>query len=185
MWNYIRVKDRKAPDRIYSYHQRQYRKLLGLREKRNVTLKEVIIDDPDYPANYETLKEIIETSHDFRKKNKLKRLPSIGRIFFREGNEDIIVEMSEKLDALVEEMGNSKNKKVIILLNMLPIIAAKAITSPLEKKWMNILALIIFPIGTAIYIRACMYRFRLLRDLIKTEQTAKKLMERMKKDNLV
>ena len=162
-----------------------FRKLLGLREKRNVTLKEVIIDDPDYPTNYETLKEIIDTSHNFRKKNKLKRLPSIGRIFFREGNEDIIVDMSEKLDALVEEMGNSKNKKVIILLNMLPIIAAKAITSPLEKKWMNVVAIILFPIGTAIYIRACMYRFRLLRDLIKTEQTAKKLMERMKKDNLV
>lgn len=162
-----------------------FRKLLGIKEKRNITLKEVIIDDPDYSENYKTLGSIIETSHNFRKKNKLKKLPSLGRIFFGEGNENIIVEMSEKLDALVEEMGNSKSKKVIILLNMLPIIEAKAITSPLGQKWANILAIIVLPAGIAIYVRACIYRFRLLRDLIKTEQTAKKLMERMKKENLV
>ena len=51
--------------------------------------------------------------------------------------------MSEELDMLAEEMGNSKNKKVIIYINELPIIEAKAITSPIDNKWLNILAIIV------------------------------------------
>lgn len=162
-----------------------FRNLLGLREKRNITLKEVIIEDPDYSSGRSKLQEIMETSHTFRKKNKLKRLPSIKRVFFSDGDEEAIVRMGEELDTLAEEFGNSKNKKVILLVNELPIIAARAITSPLKNRWFNILSIIIFPVGAIIYIRACIYRFRLLRDLIKTEQTAKKLIERLEKDKLI
>ena len=162
-----------------------FRKLFGIKEKRNITLKEVIIEDPDYAADYKKLDEIAHISHKFRKDNKLKKLPSLKRIFFREGNESVIVNMSEELDMLAEEMGNSKNKKVIIYINELPIIEAKAITSPIDNKWLNILAIIVFPIGTAIYIRACIYRLRLLRDLIKLEQTSKKLIEILVKEKLV
>ena len=162
-----------------------FRKLFGIKEKRNITLKEVIIEDPDYTADYKKLDEIAHISHKFRKDNKLKKLPSLKRIFFREGNESVIVNMSEELDMLAEEMGNSKNKKVIIYINELPIIEAKAITSPIDNKWLNILAIIVFPIGTAIYIRACIYRLRLLRDLIKLEQTSKKLIEILVKEKLV
>lgn len=162
-----------------------FRKLFGIKEKRNITLKEVIIEDPDYPADYKKLDEIAHISHKFRKDNKLKKLPSLKRIFFREGNESVIVNMSEELDMLAEEMGNSKNKKVIIYINELPIIEAKAITSPIDNKWLNILAIIVFPIGTAIYIRACIYRLRLLRDLIKLEKTSKKLIDILVKEKLV
>lgn len=162
-----------------------FRDLLGLREKRNITLKEVIIEDPDYSSGRNRLLEIMETSHTFRKKNKLKRLPSIKRVFFSDGDEEAIVRMGEELDTLAEEFGNSKNKKVILLVNELPIIAARAITSPLKNRWLNIMSIIIFPVGVTIYIRACIYRFRLLRDLIKTEQTAKKLIERLEKDKLI
>lgn len=162
-----------------------FRDLLGLREKRNITLKEVIIEDPDYSSGRDRLLEIMETSHTFRKKNKLKRLPSIKRVFFSDGDEEAIVKMGEELDTLAEEFGNSKNKKVILLVNELPIIAARAITSPLKNRWLNIMSIIIFPVGVTIYIRACIYRFRLLRDLIKTEQTAKKLIERLEKDKLI
>ena len=76
-------------------------------------------------------------------------------------------------------------KKVIILINEIPIIEAKAITSPIKNKWLNILTIVLFPVGCAIYIRSCIYRLRLLRDLIKLEQTAKKLMDRLIKEKLV
>ncbi|MBR2638478.1 MAG: LptF/LptG family permease [Bacteroidaceae bacterium] len=162
-----------------------FRKLLGIKDKRHIALKEVIIEDPDYTADYKKLDEIIHISHKFRKENKLKRLPSLKRIFFGDGNENVIVNMGEELDILTEEMGNSKSKKVIILINEIPIIEAKAITSPIKNKWLNILTIVLFPVGCAIYIRSCIYRLRLLRDLIKLEQTAKKLMDRLIKEKLV
>lgn len=162
-----------------------FRKLLGLKEHRNVTLKEVVIEDPDYNADYRKLLSMSEVSHVFRKQNRLKKFPSIRNVFFSHGYENKMVEMGEELDILVEEMGNSKNKKVIVLLNMLPIIEAKTIVSPLYVKWQNIAALVIFPVGVLIYVRAYIYRIRLLQDLIKFEQTVKKLTERLTKDKLV
>lgn len=162
-----------------------FRKLFGIPEKRNLTLKEVIIEDPDYNSDYKKSEKILAVSNRFRKNNKLKKLPSIKTIFFSNGNEHIIEELGEELDSLVEEMGNSKNKKVIQILNEIPIIEGKEITSPFNNKWLNILSLIIFPIGILIYIRACNFRFRLLRDLIKVEQTTKKLMDRLVKDKLL
>lgn len=162
-----------------------FRALLGIPEKRNVTLKEVIIDDPDYSADYTKLEQLYKTAHKFRNENKLKKLPTIKSIFFGSGNEHIVEQLAEDLDALVEEMGNSKNKKVIQILNEFPVIEAKDITSPIKNKWLNILSIIIFPLGIIIYIRACNFRFRLYRDLIKLEQTSKKQRDMLVKEKLL
>ncbi len=162
-----------------------FRKLLGIREHRHIPLKEVIIDNPDYTSDYAQLQNFIQISHTFRKKNRLKKLPSPRKIFFGDGNEKIITDLSEQLDTLVEEMSNSNNKKIIQLLNMLPVIEAEPIVSPFKNKWINTLSIIIFPVGIFIYTRACIYRIRLLQDLIKLEQTAKKINERLIKDKLV
>ncbi len=162
-----------------------FRALFGIPEKRNVTLKEVIIDDPDYSADYTKLEQLYKTAHKFRNDNKLKKLPTIKSIFFGSGNEHIVEQLAEDLDALVEEMGNSKNKKVIQILNEFPVIEAKDITSPIKNKWLNILSIIIFPLGIIIYIRACNFRFRLYRDLIKLEQTSKKLRDMLVKEKLL
>lgn len=162
-----------------------FRTILGIPEKRNVTLKEVIIDDPDYTADYNTLKNIHGSAHQIRKNNKLRKLPSIKSIFFGNGNEYLIEQLALDLDTLIEEMGNSKNKKVIQLLNEFPIIEASEIMSPLKNKWLNILSIIIFPIGIIIYIRAFNFRLRLHHNLIKVEQTSKKLMEMLVKEKLL
>ncbi len=162
-----------------------FRTILGIPEKRNVTLKEVIIDDPDYTADYNTLKNIHGSAHQIRKNNKLRKLPSIKSIFFGNGNEYLIEQLALDLDTLIEEMGNSKNKKVIQLLNEFPIIEASEIMSPLKNKWLNILSIIIFPVGIIIYIRAFNFRLRLHHNLIKVEQTSKKLMEMLVKEKLL
>lgn len=162
-----------------------FRRLLGLRETRNVPLKEVIIEDPDYTKDYRRLGYILEASHAIRKRYKLKKLPSVKHVFFSGYEKNRAEELSFELENLIEEMGNSRIKKVIILLNMYPVISAEAIYSPLKNKWLNIASMVIFPIGIVIYLRAWRFRFRLLRDLIKTEKTSKSLMDVLIKENLV
>ncbi len=159
--------------------------LLGLREHRNIPLKEVIIEDPDYNKSHKQLENIIESSSSIRKNKKLKRWPSLKEVFFTQNEDNPAEILSEELDILVEEMSNSKNKKIILMLNEYPIMAPRAIYSPFKKMWLNILSIIIIPIGATIYIRAWRYRLRLLHDLIKIEKTSKRVMEIITKENLL
>lgn len=134
--------------------------LFGISEKRHVTLKEVVIDDPDYRNNYKVLEEIHRDARLYKKNNKLKRLPSIKTVFFSESDSSLQA-LNDKLENLIEEMGNSRNKKVIQLLNVFPILSIDGVKSPFNIKWVNILSLVIFPVGIIIYLRAVRFRIGL------------------------
>ena len=161
-----------------------FRMLFGIAEKRNVTLKEVIIDTPDYNENYTLLNELNHDARRYRKSNRLKRLPSIRKVFFNE--KDVTLDMfNAKLEKLVENLGNSKSRKTIILLNDFPILSPHAIQSPFRRRWLNISSIVIFPIGILIYLRAVKFRFRLYKDLKTIEETSNKITSIFKKEKLI
>ena len=162
-----------------------YRKLLGLRESRNITLKEVIIEDPDYTADYKQLEEISHECRELSKIYRIKRLPNPIKVFFSENETPTIEKLSEKLEKLIEEMGNSKNRKIIQLLNIYPIMMTDELRSPFTKRWLNILSIIIFPIGILIYLRVYKFHGQISRDLKKIRENSRTLMERMIKEKLV
>ena len=161
-----------------------FRSLFCIREKRNVTLKEVIIDDPDYSSDYKILEELHNGARAYKKKNKLKKLPAIKDIFSATTDDGITI-LNDKMEALIEELGNSRNRKVIQLVNAFPIMSVNGIKSPFTAKWLNTLSLVIFPVGVVIYARAVMFRMRLLKDLVAIEKNSKKLMEIFTKEKLV
>lgn len=161
-----------------------FRMLFGIAEKRNVTLKEVIIDTPDYNENYTLLNELNHDARRYRKSNRLKRLPSIRKVFFNE--KDVTLDMfNAKLEKLVENLGNSKSRKTIILLNDFPILSPHATQSPFRRRWLNISSIVIFPIGILIYLRAVKFRFRLYKDLKTIEETSNKITSIFKKEKLI
>ncbi|MBQ7362023.1 MAG: LptF/LptG family permease [Bacteroidaceae bacterium] len=162
-----------------------FRKLLGLRESRNITLKEVIIEDPDYTADYKQLEEISHECRELSKIYRIKRLPNPIKVFFSENETPTIEKLSEKLEKLIEEMGNSKNRKIIQLLNIYPIMMTDELRSPFTKRWLNILSIIIFPIGILIYLRVYKFHGQISRDLKKIRENSRTLMERMIKEKLV
>ena len=82
-------------------------------------------------------------------------------------------------------MGNSKNRKVIQLLNEFPIMMVGELHSPLKRRWMNIVAVVLFPIGIIFYLRSCKFHRQVSRDLGKIRNNARTLMERMIKEKLV
>ena len=161
-----------------------FRSLFCIREKRNVTLKEVIINDPEYAADYKVLEDIHNEARLYKKNNHLKKLPAIKDIFFAQ-EDNTLPSLNDKLENLIEELGNSRNRKVIIHLNLFPVLTINAIKSPFTKRWLNILSLVIFPVGVFIYIRAIKFRLRLLKDLVTVEQNSKKIMDIFVKEKLV
>ena len=163
---------------------RFFRMLFAIPEKRNVTLKEVIIDDPDYAKAKDVMLELHNSAREYIKVNRLKNMPSIKSVFFNE-NDHTLDEFNDKMENIIEELGNSRNRKVVIMLNELPILSPHATVSPFKRRALNILSIVVFPIGTTIYLRAIKFRRRLAKDLVMIEMNSKKIIEIINKEKLV
>ncbi len=161
-----------------------FRILFCIREKRNIAFKEVIIDDPDYVNGYKKVEQIIGDCDKIINNNKFYKLPSVKEVFFKE-KDNAIDELNDNLESLIEEFGNSRDKKVVAKINYFPVLSTDTITSPFRNKWINIISLIIVPVGIIIYIRAAKFRFRLFKDLNKVKENSKELNEILVKDKLV
>ena len=161
-----------------------FRTIFAIPEKRNIVPKEVIIEDPDYGKDYIMLNELHEEARMYRKNNRLKRLPSIKTVFFKK--DDLPLQsINDKLENLVEEMGNSRNKKVILYLNEFPVLSISGIKTPFEKIWVNIFSIAVFPIGIIIYLRAILFRTRLDKNLAKIQVNTNKMTKLLKKQNII
>lgn len=58
-----------------------------------------------------------------------------------------VMAINEKLEALVEEMSNTKSATLIGALNNYPVISVSAHVRPFHIYWLNLVAGVIFPIG--------------------------------------
>ena len=163
---------------------RFFRILFAIPEKRNVTLKEVIIDDPDYAKAKDVMLELHNSAREYIKVNRLKNMPSIKSVFFNE-NDHTLDEFNDKMENIIEELGNSRNRKVVIMLNELPVLSPHATVSPFKRRALNILSIVVFPIGTIIYLRAIKFRRRLAKDLVRIEMNSKNIIEIINKEKLV
>ena len=161
-----------------------FKRLFVLSEKRYITLKEVIIDTPDYEKCYNNLLDISRTIKLYRKNNDLIHIPGIRSVFFNE-KDNTLQEMYNKLEETIEELSNSRFKKIIIQLNDTPVLAVGAVSSPFKKRWMNVLSIIIVPLAALVYMRSVRFRVKLLKDLNKLENKIEEINNIMIKEKLI
>jgi len=156
-----------------------FRKLLGLRIKRHVFGKEVIINDPDYAKDKLSLAQISSDVHAYSLEHNLISAPNFVKVFFKYQPDNEIERISEEMEAVIEDLSNTKDKVVLHELNNYPILSVKAHTRPFEHRWMNIVAAIIVPVGLFLYFRMWRFRLRLAKDLHNIEQTNSRIMSRI------
>ena len=140
-------------------------RLLGLRERRHVSSKEVIIDTPDYQGDVLRLKQMNAEIAEYERSRRLKSPPNVVRTFFHYQPDHVIERISEDMEQVIEDLGNTRNRVILTALNRYPILATKAHTRPFERRWMNVVAAVIVPLGLFLYCRMWMFRLRLRRDL--------------------
>lgn len=138
---------------------------LGLRDKRNISSKEVIIEEPHYEDDANALINITEDITRYSKQHNLVSPPNIIKVFFRYQRDNEIEEINTRLEAVIKDLSNTRDRQILSLINQYPILILKAHTRPFDKKWENILAAIILPAGIFFYLRMWRFRWRLLRDL--------------------
>ncbi|MBO5583710.1 MAG: LptF/LptG family permease [Prevotella sp.] len=154
-------------------------RMLGLRLKRSIQHKEVIINHPDYAKDAETLQAITREVEAYAQHHKLKYPPNVIKVFFRYHPDNKIARISDALEPVIEDLANTRDRKILSELNHYPILAVKAHTRPFERKWMNITAAIILPAGIFFYFRMWRFRLRLHRDLITIRNTNNEIVGRI------
>lgn len=107
------------PDKIRLF----FRKLTRRKEERSLTMKEVIINDVVPEEVLEKIGELSRLYEALRQGMKGKKI-WIGR-----ENAALATEMAEKTEEMVDYLHNSRDIKVIDLINRYPIIRPSALTT--------------------------------------------------------
>lgn len=142
-----------------------FKRLLGLRSKRNITRKEVIIETPDYAALLEQIADLEQTCKAYAAHKRLYAAPSYIRAFFKSRPDHAAEDIQQRVEQLVEELSNSDRREILYRLNQLPLIYARAHTSPFENKRLNVLCGALLPVGFIMWLRIWRFRLRLHKDM--------------------
>ena len=161
------------------FYRNLFMRMFGLRMARGVYMKEVIIETPDYRADADELGRISAEIRSYAHEHNLLMAPNVISVFFKYTPDHVIEDISERLEAVLEDLSNTRDKKILTLLNDYPYMAVKAHTRPFERKWLNVASAIIVPVGLFLYFRMWRFRLRLMRDLRAVKHTNDEVVERI------
>ena len=157
------------------------RKILGLRLSRHIARKEVIIHDPDYPAVQASLATLAEEWQDYAQKARLRFPPHYAHIFFRDIDDQTVVQLNREMEDLISILSNSRDAAILDALNKIPILSTHAHTRPFHNYKWNMALGIFFPAGVFFYFRIWGYRLRLYKDIQQIRKYSAFIIERIGK----
>ena len=160
-----------------------FRRFFGLRIKRPIYRKEVVINDPRYAEDLAQLKQMNRELTEYSLTHRLKHAPSWVKVFFKYEPDNVMERIVPQLEAIIEDLSNSRDRTIINHLSQYPVMSERAHTRPFERKWLNIVAAAVIPLGFVLYMRMWRYRLRLQRDL-KVVQAENKVIIRRIEDIL-
>ena len=142
-----------------------FMKALGLREKRHIAAKEVVINEPRYAADAQMLRQVSASVVAYAEEHNLKSPPNVLNVFFKYQPDHEIERISQQLEAVIEDLSNTRDRQVLHDINCYPVLAVKAHTRPFERRWLNIASALLVPLGVFLYCRMWRFRLRLYHDL--------------------
>ncbi|WP_285827628.1 LptF/LptG family permease [Bacteroides acidifaciens] len=142
-----------------------FKKIVGIRSVRHIFKKEVIIHDPDYARLADDLEQLSAECKAYAAKKRLEKALNYFKLWMANEDDNEVMAINEKLEALVEEMSNTKSATLIGALNNYPVISVSAHVRPFHIYWLNLAAGVIFPIGLFFYFRIWTFRVRLAKDM--------------------
>ena len=150
--------------------------LLGKREGRKVEKKEVIIYAPDYDATLPVLQTLAKDCEDYVRSHR-RWVNYLG--YWRHGGKDRRAEeLTERIEAVVEELGNSDQNLLLNKLMDFPIVGGYV--NPLGNRLTPQAARVIgwcVPLGVPLYLIAVYQRKLLRHDISQAQKTANELID--------
>lgn len=156
-----------------------FRYWFGTKVKRNIVRKEVVINDPDRAKCLATLSDVKRMSVELENSALLNTVPSYRDLFFGSVDSSRMTALSDELERLVTELGNSRDRVELDYLNGFPLLQSHGVQPPFEKAWADKFVGIVFPLGLLFELRAWLFTRKLKRQMQKISQTADSLIDYM------
>ena len=142
------------------------KKVLGIRSQRHLFRKEVIIHDPDYDRLPSELERLSEECRAYASQKQLKHAPNYFKLWMGSATRDeVMVGINERMEALIDEMSNTRSAILLAALNNYPVIPVHAHVRPFRAYGLNILCGVLVPVGLFFYFRIWAFRIRLSKDV--------------------
>lgn len=152
------------------------RRILGLPESRHVPLKEVIIYEVDLKGARRRLEALRAEARRWLRRHKS---PVWYPAYFRGAYDTAaITRIGDDTDAVVKCLSDSRDVRVITLLNNYPVVRSLWILDPVHRpEWLRKVLMWCFPIGGALWLFSFPYARRIKRELSTVERTCTRLLE--------
>lgn len=139
--------------------------LVGIRSKRHLAMKEVVIVDIDYQETLDRLHAHTKMIEEYREAPHNLKLPNYFRLWFSPGQDSKMEDILTELEDIIVYLSNSRHSLVVKQLNAYPVIPIHAHTRPFAMQWLNTLIGIFVPLGIFFYVRVWLFRIRLCKDI--------------------
>ena len=156
-----------------------FRYWFGTKVQRHIVRKDVVIDDPDRAKCLDSLADIKRMSVELEQSALLNSVPNYRNLFFGSVDASDMTDLSNELEELVSELGNSRDRVELEMLNGFPLLQSHGVQPPFEKVWANKFVGFVFPLGLLFELRAWLFTRKLKRQMIKTSQAADNLIDYM------
>jgi len=141
------------------------KRVVGIRSKRHLAVKEVVIDDPNYANVIAQVQQLSADINSYAAKPHVLKMPNYAYLWLRVGQDKPMELIINKMEHILHVLSNSKSTHVIKQLNAYPMVPMHAHTRPFSNTSLNRVIGLIFPIGLIFYGRVWAFRLRLKRDL--------------------
>lgn len=157
-----------------------FRSLLGLREKRNIYLKEVRINDVD-PTTAESMLSALSANADEMRERMNKSHDYLSYWRGQMVSHSDFTHLRAEIENVVEYMSDTPRIDIINLLNNMPVVSWRWIYDPSDsRKALSIAGIILFPIGLPLYLIALLDTRRLGREFTQVSKVSSQLTDLIK-----
>lgn len=150
-----------------------FHRLIGRREKRNVAMKEFTMDELTPQL---ALERIAATEHECASLLSDNKPRQNYVEYWTSGyNRSEIKNVISDVNTLVNYLSGFKDRKLIHMLNEVPVIPNLLLYHPTNYKWVAWTLIVCFPVGLPLYIAGRYHQSRLRKDVTETIDVLKKL----------
>lgn len=129
-------------------------------EKRHIFCKEVVIDDPDYVSCMTSIDQLTNVCQVWLDNHSYRYLSYRSLFSFPIVSDTSLATIVERMDAMVNELGNSRDAVVLDHINHYPVFSSRDHLCPLPSVWLMRVVAIFFPIGIMLWLRASFFTHR-------------------------
>ena len=145
-------------------------KLIGKKETRHITMKEVIIDEVDINEAEKRIEQI-GILCDRMQKNTGKKRQSYYQYWTQGYDKHLLRSLKTEVDNWVEYAQNTRSQILISKLINYPGLRMLLLYQPCRIRWIGIVMTVLFPISIPIYLVGCWEQHRLRQELQTIQKT--------------